>query len=77
MTSMTEVRAAMIVPKDFPELGLLAWNRDATRPIARQEAFELYDRNWRHVDAEHLTAREAALIDELTQEFGHGFRMFA
>ena len=77
MTSMIETRAAMIVPKDFPELGLLAWNRDAARPIDRQEAFELYDRNWRHVDADHLTPREAALIDELTEEFGHGFRMFA
>ena len=67
----------MIVPKDFPELGLLAWNRDASRPIERQEAFELYNRNWRHVDAEHLTPREAALIDELTREFGRGLRMSA
>lgn len=74
---MNEDRAAMIVPKDFPELGWLAWNRDAARPIDRQEAFELYDRNWRHVDAEHLTPREEALIDDLTREFGHGFRMFA
>lgn len=65
----------MIVPTDFPELGLLAWNRDPTRPIGRREAFELYERNWRHVDAEHLTVAEARLIDELTQEFGRGHRL--
>ena len=67
----------LIVPRDFPELGLLAWNRDVTRPIPREEAFELYERNWRFVDADHLTPVEVDLIEELTQEFGHGHRMFA
>lgn len=65
----------MVVPKDFPEPGMLVWNRDPARPIARREAFELYERNWRHVDAEHLTAAEARLIDEPTDEFGHGHRL--
>ncbi|WDR04395.1 hypothetical protein PSQ19_12745 [Devosia algicola] len=37
----------------------------------------LYERNWRHVDADHLTTEEADLIEDLTQEFGHGYRMFA
>jgi len=66
----------MIVPKDFPELGMLAWNRDPARPISRNEAFELYERNWRHVDIEHLTAVEAALIRRLAEEFGRGHLMF-
>ncbi|MCR6634982.1 hypothetical protein [Devosia sp.] len=74
---MDRHHADMIVPKDFPELGMLAWNRDAARPIDREEAFELYERNWRHVDAEHLTVEEAELIEDLTEEFGHGHRMFA
>jgi len=73
---MVEHRATTIVPNDFPQLRLLAWNRDASRPIDRQEAFELYDRNWRHVDADRLTPQEAALIDDLAKEFGHGYRMF-
>lgn len=31
-----------------------------------------YERNWRHVDVERLTAKEAELIDNLTQKFGGG-----
>lgn len=64
---MTAASVAPIVPADFPELKLLVWNRDAARPIPAEEAFELYERNWRFVDAEHLTTREAELIRELTQ----------
>jgi hypothetical protein len=74
---MAKHHAELIVPKDFPELGMLVWNRDAARPIDREEAFELYERNWRHVDADHLTTEEANLIEDLTQEFGHGYRVFA
>jgi hypothetical protein len=77
MVSMAKHHAALIVPKDFPELGMLAWNRDGARPIERQEAFELYERNWRHVDTEHLTPAEAHLIESLAQEFGHGHLLVA
>lgn len=69
--------ADMIVPKDFPELCMLSWNRDPSRPIEREEAFQLYERNWRHVDADHLHAAEAKLIEELTEEFGRGHRLLA
>jgi len=74
---MAKHHAALIVPKDFPELGMLVWNRDAARPIDRKEAFELYERNWRHVDAENLTPAEAQLIEALTEEFGHGHLLVA
>ena len=50
--------APMIVPAEFPELQALAWNRDAARPIPAEEAFALYERNWRFVDQKRLTARE-------------------
>lgn len=60
------------MPADYPELALLAWNRDPARPINAEEAFALYERNWRHVDKERLTAREADLIRDLTDRFGHG-----
>jgi hypothetical protein len=62
-----------IVPAEFPELDLLAWSRDPARPIAAAEAFALYERNWRFVDRENLTVREKLLIEELTEEYGHGF----
>lgn len=61
-----------IVPKEFPELALLVWNRDPTRSIAADEAFALYERNWRHVDKNRLTPREHALIHALAAACGHG-----
>jgi hypothetical protein len=45
---------------------MLAWNRDAARPISAEEAFHLYKRNWRQVDAERLTLAEAELVRRLT-----------
>lgn len=62
----------MIVPADFPELKMLVWNRDPLRPIPAEEAFALYERNWRFVETEKLTDHEARLIRELTDAFGNG-----
>jgi hypothetical protein len=62
-----------VKPVDYPELHLLAWNRDPGRAIPAFEAFDLYEGNWRHVDTQNLTPREAALIGALTAEFGRGF----
>lgn len=56
---------------EYPQLALLAWNR-AVREIDEEEAFALYEHNWRFVDVEHLLPQEAALIARLTQEYGHG-----
>ncbi|RWC26196.1 MAG: hypothetical protein EOS27_25960 [Mesorhizobium sp.] len=64
--------APMIVPAEFPELQALAWNRDAARPIPAEEAFALYERNWRFVDQKRLTTRERLLIQTLADKFGRG-----
>jgi hypothetical protein len=69
---MDNATAEMIVPADFPELRTLVWNRDPTRPIAGEEALQIYERNWRFVDASHLTESEAALIERLKRQFGNG-----
>ncbi len=61
-----------LVPADYPELKLLAWNRDPARPIAAEDAFALYERNWRFVDRERMSDREKALLDGLVQRFGKG-----
>lgn len=61
-----------IVPVAFPELQKLVWNRPL-RPLPAEEAFALYDRNWRFVDHDHLTKREADLIRILGRQFGNGF----
>ena len=55
----------------FPNLALLIWNQDVEY-LTRKDAFQLYERNWRHIDEAHLPAHERALIDELALEFGHG-----
>ncbi|KQT85338.1 hypothetical protein [Aurantimonas sp. Leaf443] len=61
-----------IVPADFPALALLAWNRDPTRALSAEDAFNLYERNWRHVDIDTLTPAERDLIAALTRAFGGG-----
>ncbi|MDX8448492.1 hypothetical protein [Mesorhizobium captivum] len=63
---------APIVPAEFPQLQALVWNRDSARPIPAEEAFALYERNWRFVDQKRLTALEQLLIRKLADEFGHG-----
>jgi hypothetical protein len=69
---MTMTWPKQIVPAEYPELKLLAWNRDPGRAIPPQEAFALYERNWRFVDREHLTEQEAQLIRDLAEAFGRG-----
>lgn len=55
----------------WPALRELAWNR-AQRWIAAEDAFALYERNWRFVDRDRLTAGEAGLVDRLKRRFGAG-----
>ncbi|MBB4480007.1 hypothetical protein [Rhizobium etli] len=62
----------MIVPKDFPELKSLVWNRDPARAMPACEAFALYERNWRFVDTARLTEREMQLIRDLAAAYGNG-----
>ena len=69
---MTNDFDRMIVPAEFPELKALAWNRDPARGIPAQEAFALYERNWRFVDRNRLSEDEARLIEDLARIFGHG-----
>lgn len=56
---------------EYPQLALLAWNR-TIREINEEEAFALYENNWRFVDVEHLIPHEADLIARLIQQYGHG-----
>ena len=56
---------------DYENLRLLAWNR-AGRFMTRAEAFQLYERNWRHVDQGRLSVDERELITRLAKEHGNG-----
>ena len=63
--SNTSVIPSEIKLTEYPQLKQLAWHihgLDALTPI---EAFGIYDRNWRHLDATSLTHLEKSLIDAL------------
>lgn len=57
---------------EFPQLRLIAWNRNPHDAITGEEAFDLYERNWRYVDEAAMLPRERAVLDRLTREYGHG-----
>jgi transcriptional regulator with XRE-family HTH domain len=58
--------------RDYPELKKLAWQLQGIEELTPQEALQLYERNWRHVDRDSLTEREADLIDALSRQIGGG-----
>jgi len=62
---------ALIRVADYPNLELFCWNLDL-RYMTREDAFHLYERNWRMVDERNLDENEAVLIRELMDEFGRG-----
>ncbi len=55
----------------YESLKALCWNRRA-RYLAAEEAFRLYERNWRFVDTRRMKAAERALIERLAERFGNG-----
>jgi transcriptional regulator with XRE-family HTH domain len=64
-----------IRPADFPQLKRLAWQLDDTTELTPQEALDLYERNWRHVDLKKMDAEERELIQGLMAALGRG-RLF-
>lgn len=72
LSVMNATSPRMIVPTEFPQLAGLVWNGDPSRAIGREEAFALYERYWRFIDRDRLTAAESDLIRRLTEEYGGG-----
>ena len=57
---------------DFPQLRLIAWNRNPQDAITGEEALALYERNWRFVDQNAMQAHERAMLDGLIRDYGNG-----
>jgi transcriptional regulator with XRE-family HTH domain len=57
---------------DYPQLRQLAWQLEGVEDLTPREALEIYERNWRHVDKAALSAKELALIDDLSRSLGAG-----
>ncbi len=55
----------------YPQLKLLCWNR-RTRFLIAEDAWSLYERNWRFVEADRLEPMEQRLIAMLSARFGGG-----
>lgn len=61
-----------LVPvRDYPNLAAVTWNR-IDELITDEEAFKLYERNWRFVDTRTMPPHERALIARLTEKYGNG-----
>lgn len=55
---------------DYPGLTSLAWQLRPDTQLSIQEAWQLYAKNWRHLDLESLTEQERMFINALNREFG-------
>jgi hypothetical protein len=55
----------------YPQLKLLCWNRQNSL-IAAEDAWSLYERNWRFVETDRLELVEKRLIEKLSARFGGG-----
>ena len=66
------LKPAMVRLADYPQLQMLAWNRNGQDYIPEREAFALYERNWDYVDQDQVSTQEHDLIQHLTQQYGRG-----
>lgn len=55
---------------DYKQLKRLAWHLKDTKEISPKEALDLYERNWRHIDAKAMDAHEQKLLEMLLAAFG-------
>lgn len=54
---------------NYPELRKLAWQIATGTVLTPEEAWDIYSRNWRHLDEENLTREEAGLFKHLNKQF--------
>ena len=55
---------------NYKQLKRLAWQLKGTKEMTPKEALDLYERNWRHVDAKAMDSRERELLEMLLAAFG-------
>lgn len=54
----------------YGQLRKLAWQLKDTTELTAQEALDLYERNWRHVDVKKMNNKEKKLLELLLASFG-------
>lgn len=55
--------------RDFPQLKRLSWQLAESTVLTPIEAWDIYTRNWRHLEHSELLETEAQLIDSLRKSF--------
>jgi len=70
-----QTRAAGSIPvavrlADYPQLAALAWQVRGSTELSARAAFDIYERNERHIDQDRLTPEEAELMGGLRSVFG-------
>jgi len=65
----TESIPVQIVLADYPQLKQLAWQVHGVDALSPREALSIYERNWRHVDADTMEPHERNLVAALRQIF--------
>jgi hypothetical protein len=65
------LNSTLIEVAAFENLAALCWNR-RERYLGAEEAFHLYERNWRLVDKRRMKPAERALIEGLAARYGNG-----
>lgn len=61
---------ARVVLKDYPQLAQLAWQVQGLDALTPQEAWDIYQRNDRHLEPAKLSQAERELMDALRQAYG-------
>ena len=56
----------------YPQLRSIAWGLAEDAEVGPTEAFQLYERNWRHVEMAAMEPAEQALLAKLTATIGKG-----
>jgi transcriptional regulator with XRE-family HTH domain len=57
---------------NYPQLRQLAWHIPGVDAITPEDALNLYERNWRHVDQHVMDEDEKTLVRHLVESYGHG-----
>ncbi|MDP3189168.1 MAG: helix-turn-helix transcriptional regulator [Limnobacter sp.] len=53
----------------YPQLKLLAWHVQGTQFVSPRQAWDIYMRNWRHIEEAKIHGAEKKFIEQLRAEF--------
>ena len=64
----------VITLANYPQLKSLAWHVQGAESLTPRQAWDIYVRNWRHIDKAEISPEEKQLIEQLRAKFELGSR---